>query len=147
MWKFYGVESWTLTESTTKKLQAFEMWIYRRIQRVSWMEHVTNNEIPRRMNKEPEVVNTVKDRKLQYLGHVMLNENRYRLFQCILQGKIAGKRSVGRRRISWLQSIRRWFSMTTTELFRTTVNRIIIANMIANIRNGQALEEEEECGR
>jgi len=132
----YGVEAWTLTEATTKKLTAFEMWLYRRILRISWMDHVTNDEVLRRMNKTTEIMTTVKARKLEYLGHIMRNEQRYGLLQRILQGKIPGRRGPGRRRISWLKNLRAWFSMTTTGLFRAAVNKVMIAGMIANIRNG-----------
>lgn len=133
---FYGVETWTLTESLSKRLEAFEMWLYRRILRVPWTDHVTNVEILRRMEKEKEVLTTVKARKIQYLGHIMRNESRYHLLQTILQGKIPGKRSVGRRRISWLKNIRAWTSKTSTELFRTVKDRSSTAKMVANIRNG-----------
>uniref|UniRef100_A0A8D8Q737 Uncharacterized protein n=2 Tax=Cacopsylla melanoneura TaxID=428564 RepID=A0A8D8Q737_9HEMI len=133
---FYGVEAWTLTEASAKKIEAFEMWLYRRILRVSWKDKVTNKEILRRMNKELEVLYIIKVRKLQYLGHIMRNENRYQLLQKIIQGKVYGKRGVGRRRISWLKNLRTWFNQTTTQLFRAAVNKIVIANMIANIRTG-----------
>lgn len=131
----YGVESWTLTEASTKKLEAFEMWCYRRILKISWVDRITNDAVLRRMGKEREIVNNVKKRKLEYLGHVMRNEQRYNLLQLILQGKIFGKRGPGRRRISWLQNLRKWFSLTTTGLFKAAVNKIRIAMLVANIRN------------
>lgn len=132
----YGAEAWTLTEATMKKLEAFEMWTYRRILRISWVDHVTNVEVLLRMNKTTEIVKTIKIRKLQYFGHIMRNEQRYGILQRILQGKVLGKRGPGRRRISWLKNLRSWFSMTTTDLFRTAVNKVRIAILIANIRNG-----------
>lgn len=67
----FGVESWTLTEATLKRLQAFEMWLYRRMMRVSWVKIITNEEVLRRMHKDTEVVNTVKQRKHEYFGHIM----------------------------------------------------------------------------
>lgn len=132
----YGAETWTLTETTMKKLEAFEMWTYRRILRISWVDHVTNVEVLLRMNKTTEIIKTIKIRKLQYFGHIMRNEQRYGVLQRILQGKVLGKRGPGRRRISWLKNLRSWFSMTTTDLFRTAVNKVRIAILIANIRNG-----------
>lgn len=130
----YGVESWTVTDASSKKLEAFEMWLYRRILRISWVDHVTNNRVLEQMGKEVEVIRTVKKRKLEYLGHIMRNNDRYRLLQLVLQGKVFGRRGPGRRRISWLKNLRSWFSMTTTGLFRAAVNKVLIANMIANIR-------------
>ena len=51
---FYGVESWTLTETTTKKLESFEMWLYRRTLRILWTARITNVEVFRKMKKEKE---------------------------------------------------------------------------------------------
>jgi len=53
-----------------------------------------------------------------------------------MQGKIEGKRSVGRRRNSWLKNFREWFGCNNNELFRAAVSKIRIALMIANLRNG-----------
>lgn len=132
----YGVESWTLTDATTKKLESFEMWLYRRILRISWTDHVSNVEVCRKMQKDTELIKTIKIRKLEYFGHIMRNEKRFSLLQNILQGKIPSKRGPGRRRNSWLKNLRTWFSTTTTGLFRAAANKIIIARMIANIRTG-----------
>ena len=63
---FYGVESWTLTEATTKKLESFEMWLYRRILTILWTAHITNVEVLRKMKKERELINTVKIRTVSY---------------------------------------------------------------------------------
>ena len=68
---YYGLESWTLKQEHINKLQAFEMWCYRRMLRISWMERKTNIEILQEIGKEYEVINTIKARKLQYLGHIM----------------------------------------------------------------------------
>lgn len=132
----YGVETWTLTEASCKKLEAFEMWLYRRMLRISWKQKKTNHEVLQRMKKETEIMKTVKIRKLQYLGHIMRNPDRYGLLQRILQGKVVGRRSPGRRRISWLKNLRTWFASTTTGLFRAAVNKVLIARMVANIQSG-----------
>ena len=94
------------------------------------------------MNKETEILNTVKIRKLSYLGHIMRHPEKYELPILILQGKIAGKRGVGRRRISWLKNLRQWFNINTTGLFRAAVNKVMLANMIANVRWADKVPEE-----
>ncbi|KAL1446308.1 hypothetical protein WDU94_012325 [Cyamophila willieti] len=132
----YGAESWTLNESLTKKLEAFEMWLYRRMLRISWTEHVTNVEVLRQMKKSRELMNIIKTRKLNYLGHIMRNESKYSLLQLIMQGKIDGRRGPGRRRISWLHNLRKWTGKTSAELFRIAVNKVKLAMLVANIRNG-----------
>jgi len=111
----------TITETSSKKLEAFEIWLYRRIQRIPSTERITNTEVLRRMGKEKEVLNTVKTRKLQYLGHIMRNESRYVLLQKIPQRKARG---VGRRRILWLKNLRTLFNQSTTQLFRAAVNKV-----------------------
>uniref|UniRef100_A0A8D8WXP6 Uncharacterized protein n=1 Tax=Cacopsylla melanoneura TaxID=428564 RepID=A0A8D8WXP6_9HEMI len=63
---FYGVESWTLNETISNKLNAFEMWLYRRILKIPWTARITNENVLKRMNKNKEIMNTVKARKLQY---------------------------------------------------------------------------------
>ena len=129
----YGAEAWTLKRCHLKNLEAFEMWCYRRVWRISWTERVTNEEVLRRMGVSCEIVNTIKRRKLEYLGHIMRGP-KYALLQLIVQGKISGKRSIGRRRASWLKNLRDWFGCSNVQLFRAAVNRVRIAMMITNLR-------------
>ena len=129
----YGVEAWTLKKNHIDKLQAFETWCYRRMWRIPWTDRVSNAEVLDRMQKECEIINTMKRRKLQYLGHIMRGQ-KYTLLQLIVQGKISGKRSIGRRRVSWLRNLRDWFNCSNVQLFRAAVNKVRIAVMIANLR-------------
>ncbi|XP_077287784.1 uncharacterized protein LOC143912378 [Arctopsyche grandis] len=89
----YGVESWTMTQATEKKLAAFEMWCFRRMLRIPWVDRVRNEEVLNRMKRKRELLSVVKRRKLRYLGHVMRNP-KYEIIQLILQGKVQGKRGV-----------------------------------------------------
>ncbi|CAH2247319.1 jg15473 [Pararge aegeria aegeria] len=66
----YDVEAWTLTESSCKKLEAFEMWEYTRMLRLPWRDKIRNIPVLSRINK-PEVVYLVKKRKLEYLVDIM----------------------------------------------------------------------------
>lgn len=132
---YYGMEAWTLKKNIIDRLEAFELWTYRRMLRISWVDRVTNDNVIERMGKEKEVVNTIKTRKLQYLGHVMRG-NKYNLLQTIIQGKIQGRRSRGRRRISWLNNLRTWFNCSSADLFRAATSKIRIAVMIANLLKG-----------
>lgn len=129
----YGLESWTLKQEHINKLQAFEMWCYRRMLRISWTEKRTNVEVLREMGKERELITSIKARKLQYLGHIMRG-NKYELMRVIMQGKIKGKRSIGRRRLSWLRNLREWFRCSSIELFRAAVDKVKIARMLSNLR-------------
>ncbi|CAG9834993.1 unnamed protein product [Diabrotica balteata] len=94
---FYGVESWTLNEDMCRKLEVFDMWLYRRMLKIPWTDRVTNEEVLRRMNKNRKVLITIFLRRPHFFGHNMQNESRYALLQAILQRKIFGKQGPGRR--------------------------------------------------
>jgi len=96
-----GMEGWILKVSTMNKLETFEMWVYRRVLRIPWTARRTNNEVLRIINKERELLDTIKRQKTAYLGHVIRNK-RYQILQLIIEGKIEGKRGIGRKKMSWI---------------------------------------------
>ena len=124
-----------LTKALEKKLTSFEMWLYRRMLRISWTAHVSNDEVLNRMGKEVEVLYEVKRRRLEYFGHILRNE-KYRLLQLVIEGKIEGKRRPGRRKTSWLENLRDWFGIDSVFLFRSAASKVRVALMIANLRRG-----------
>uniref|UniRef100_A0A8D8UNP4 Craniofacial development protein 2 n=1 Tax=Cacopsylla melanoneura TaxID=428564 RepID=A0A8D8UNP4_9HEMI len=92
----YGVESWTLTDTILKKIEAFEMWTYRRILKIKWTDKITNEEVLRRLNKEREIIFTIKKRKLEFFGHIMRNPIKYKVPVSIIRGDVNGRRTQGR---------------------------------------------------
>ena len=91
---FYGAETWTITKSLLSRLDAFEMWVYRRVLKISWTEKITNEEVGllRRMGTGREIVRQFKTRKLQYLGHLI----RHNTSQIqLIEGNIEDRRSRG----------------------------------------------------
>ena len=129
----YGVEAWTLKVSTMNRLEAFEMWIHRRILRIAWTDKVSNSEVLRRAKTERELLRCIKVRKLSYLGHVMRGE-RFNLLRLIIEGKIEGRRGVGRRQMSWLRNIRDWTGTNkVADLLEMTRDRDAFGRMIANV--------------
>ena len=107
----YAMESRTLTETSIKKLEAFEMWLYRRILKVKWIDKISSVKILQWMNKEKEIVHTIKTSKLRYLGHIMRNPQRYQLLQVVLQGKVMG-RITNRMEKSLLSPVNAIFSLS-----------------------------------
>jgi len=83
------------------------MWLHRRMLRIPWTQHATNENVLRRANPERQLLMTVKCRKTSYLGHI-LRGYKYRLLQLILKGKIEGRRGAGRKQLSRLRNIRDW---------------------------------------
>jgi len=129
----YGCESWTLSPETERKITSFEMYLYRRILKIPWILKITNEEVLRRMGKQTELLSTLKKRKIEYLGHIIRGE-KYEILRIIMEGKIEGRRSVGRRRNSWLKDIRRWLGVSTVDIFRAAGSKILIALWIANLQ-------------
>ena len=71
----YGCESWILRAADSERLQAFEMSCYRRMLKINWTEHRTNDSVLNKMETERQIRETVKRRKLQYFGHVIRAQN------------------------------------------------------------------------
>ena len=89
----YACESWTLTAELEKRTQAFEMRCYRRLLNISYKDHVTNEEVRRKIQaaigEYDELLTLVKKRKLKWFGHVSRSSG---LAKTILQGTVKGKR-------------------------------------------------------
>ena len=112
------------------RLEGFEMWLFRRMLRITWVESVTYME---RSNTQRELLNSVKCRKIPYHVHI-LRGSKYRLLQLILKGKIEGRRGLGRKQQSWLRNIREWTGKRSVgELFPAAENRDVFARVIANV--------------
>lgn len=82
-----------------KNIDGFEMWCYRHIFKISWMNRITNVQLLQRLGKICELINEIKIKKLEYLRHIM-REEQYELLRNIMQYKIEGKRNVGKRKTS-----------------------------------------------
>lgn len=120
----YGCESWTLDSQMEKRIEAFAMYLYRRILKI-WTQRVTNIAVLDRLNQQKELLFNVKKRKALYLVHIMRGD-RYGLLKLIIEEKIQGKRSVGRRQNSWMKDLRRWFGRTSTDIFRAAASKTML---------------------
>lgn len=103
----YGAETWSLKAKSLNRIEAFEMWILRRLLKIPWVDHVSNEQVLQRARTHRQLLDIVKERKTSYLGHI-LRGPRYILLKTILMGKIEGKRGPGRKQHSWLRNIRNW---------------------------------------
>ena len=104
----YACESWTLTAELKRRIQAIEMRCYRRIVRISYKDHVINEEvraIQQAVGPSEDLLTIVKRRKLQWYGHVSRSSG---LAKTILQGTVKGGRRLGRQKERWEDKIREW---------------------------------------
>src|SRR6218665_1542758 len=98
----YGEETWTMWKEDIKRLEAFEMWTSRRMEKVTWTEHKTNEEILETIGEERSLIRTIKTRQKKWIGHTLRGES---LLKTVIEGKILGKRSRGRPRqmmLDWM---------------------------------------------
>nr|CAH7769935.1 unnamed protein product [Callosobruchus chinensis] len=124
----YGAEAWTLKAAAINRIEAFEIWTLRRMLKISWTEHVRNDDVLRMAGLEDrELFEHIKKRKISYLGYIIRGE-RYELQRLILQGKIeGGRRGIGRKKLSWLRNIRQWTEISDFQsILEAARNRIII---------------------
>jgi hypothetical protein len=118
----YGCESWTIRKEDAKKIQAFEMKTLRKVLRIPWTAHRTNESVLKECDSKRELLEAVKKRKLTYLGHMMRKEGE-NLEKMIIQGSVPGKRGRGRPRRTWIDDATEWTGMRIEEMFRATTDR------------------------
>ena len=120
----YGCETWTLYADTERRIQAFEMKCYRKILRVLYTEHRTNNDIREEISaftgRQEPLLAIVKRRKLAWFGHTTRHDS---LCKTVLQGTVDGGRRRGRQRKSWMCNIKEWTSLPMPELLATAEDR------------------------
>ena len=85
----YGCESWAYSKKVTKKIEAFEMWTYRRLLRVSWRQHKTNTWILEQLRTKPMLVKQIGKMKMKHFGHIIRHNRKRPSSRGSLQGREA----------------------------------------------------------
>jgi len=98
----YGYETWTMRKEETIRLEAFEMWVWRRMEKVSWKDRKTNEEVLSAVSEERSLVNTILHRKKNWIGHILRNDC---LMRDVIEGRMEGKRPVGRPRMGMIDEL------------------------------------------
>ena len=92
---FYGAETWTLRAAYHKYLESFEMWCWRRMEKISWTDHVRNENVLLRVNEQRNILHEIRKRKADWIGHIL---PRNCLLKQVIEGKIKREIEVTRRR-------------------------------------------------
>ena len=116
----YGCETRTLSKDSENRINAFEMWVFRRIERIKWTDKITNEEVCRRLNVEKTLLTDIKTRKLNYFGHVKRHNT---IKKDILEAKLEGKRAQGRQRRRWEDDVKSWTGLNFEECTRAAGRR------------------------
>ena len=99
----YGCESWTIKNAEHWRIDAFELWCWRRLLRVPWTARRSNQSILKEISPGCSLQGLMLKLKLQYFGHLMGRTDS--LEKTLMLGKIEGRRRRGRQRMRWLDSI------------------------------------------
>ena len=99
----YGCESWTIKKAERWRIDAFELWCWRRLLRVPWTARRSNQSILKEIGPGISLEGLMLKLKLQYFGHLMWRANS--LEKTLMLGKLEGKRRREQQRLEWLNSI------------------------------------------
>ena len=130
----YGCEGWTIKKADARRIEAFELWCHRRLLRISYKEHRTNEWVLNKMGVERMLMPEVIKRKLNYFGHILRQDDT--LERNNLLGTVPGRRSKGRPRTSWFHNIKEWLGCTITEAARRAEDRTRWRRSVADARLG-----------
>ena len=109
----YGCESWTVKKAECRKIDAFELWCWRRLLRVPWTAKRSNQSILKEISPGISLEGMMLKLKLQYFGHLMRRDDS--LEKTLMLGGIGGRRR-GRQRVRWLDGITDSMDVSLSEL-------------------------------
>ena len=110
----YGCESWTIKKVEHRRIDAFELWFWRRLLRVPWTAKRSKQFILKEINPEYSLEGLMLKLKLQYFGHLIRRADS--LEKTLMLGKIEGRRRRGRHRVRWLDGLIDSMDMNLGEL-------------------------------
>ena len=102
----YGCDSWTIKKAEHRRIDAFEVWCWRRLLRVPWTARRSNQSILKEISPEYSLEGLMLKLKLQYSGHLMQRTDL--LEKTLMLGKIEGRRRRGWQKMRWMASLTRW---------------------------------------
>lgn len=132
----YGCEAWTFSTEIRNRINALQLWCYRRMLKIKYTDHITNKKVKELIVAENiQWAEDLAKRKLKFAGHVMRRSGENKLVQLVMEGLVEGKRDRGRQRRVWGDDLKEWTKSTSIgQVKRQAEDRVVWREMVHDLR-------------